>query len=592
MLSSRFGIPKETLLALHSEIAPQTQPAWDQPLEPEVAKRIVHRLLKPTITSDADALHPIRAEQGASSPTPPPHPVPPTTPSGDGGRGKVPAMPGLDTLRRHLLARGTARPDEDDDKVPAETDQDEGEAGSSGATGAEVERRWAAWLLEGRGRQELRAALLDARLAALAGLFDRHVSPGPLPSRERALAELAEAARALSDSGGAHTSPHLVDGILRCLAACPGDVLPWCVLVRAVPSKWLLDYANDVERWARDHASQHMDTPSMGRCIAVARAAVACGEMRMAHTTLGEWLRSADSIDLRRERADLAERYRQSIMATSRFFDRWTRRLDCEVGRGSFAMVLPVIDDITGEKHALKHTLLLDALGTDQRASEALLDSEARMLKDLLGLDGVPRFIDRPNSEVLVCEWIEGSTLAELLRHRSAAVPWTPQDIARLGRRLAEVLVRVNERFPGFVHNDLAPRNVMVPNSRPEAAVLIDLGLAAHAERSISSIIDDLDLELRATYQAPEVREGSRGTSRGDMYSLGLMLLEILLSGEPMPVGPSAVQDSVARVTYGSRDAISRNLGGVLRHLLLPTADQRPSTWLAVAARFAEVLDA
>ena len=244
-----------------------------------------------------------------------------------------------------------------------------------------------------------------------------------------------------------------------------------------------------------------------------------------------------------------------------------------------------------GEQHALKHSLLLAAIGNDQRASEFLFDREARLLKDLGGLDGVPQFVARPSDEALVCHWIDGQTLAELKSRGGAGAVWTHQDVAHLGGRLATVLSHIAERLPGFVHNDLAPRNIMLPGGRPEEAVLIDLGLAAHSAHSMMTIVDELDLDLRATYQAPEVRDGEVGTARSDMYSLGLLLLEMLLPGELPPAVPSAVQDALRRTRLSSGSAASQRLADVLGRLLNQIANHRPKSWHEVSYDMSKVLN-
>ncbi|MBK5968405.1 hypothetical protein CCR91_06370 [Thiorhodovibrio winogradskyi] len=232
-----------------------------------------------------------------------------------------------------------------------------------------------------------------------------------------------------------------------------------------------------------------MVTPSMGRCIAVARAAKKQGELKTAHHILCEWLRHADSLDLRRERADLAEEYLHNILAKKHFFGRWSRLHDLDIGRGSFALVLPVLDDNTGERHALKHTLLLDTISSDQRASNRLFDREARLLEELLGVEGIPRLLARPSNEALVCEWIDGLTLAEIFGQSQSKTAWYSEDVLRLGFRLSSILAAIDERLRGFVHNDIAPRNLMLPGGRPEATVLIDLGLAAHDDYSVLTLV-------------------------------------------------------------------------------------------------------
>ncbi|MFY9976098.1 MAG: S1 RNA-binding domain-containing protein [Chromatiaceae bacterium] len=629
VLSARYGVTRADIVSLFRRLMGCEPPNWSQPLDLADASRMVATLtdtvqslgrdggdslrgvVSPPITEPEAARElPLAvggsAEQNEASwsstgpgALPPPlelapaaeRPLSSSCACNKGGS----TAPEYFVLRELLRSQGAERPYEDDEGSAG--DSNRSDMGGGAALRANVDdsdllEQWNAWLHNGEDSDAVCALLIDSGFSAVAGLLKPHIAPGVIPAQEGALTELARVSRALTRNGGQIGSAETVDAILRCLVAVPNDVLPWCLLGRAVAQNWLVEHADDVEGWMREHANTPVDMPSMGRCIAVARAATDLGDLKLAHRTLGEWLRHADSIDLRRERTVLGERYRQDILARRRFFDRWTRRVDRDVGRGSFALVLPVTDGGAGEQHALKHLLLLDALGNDLRAGEALFDREARLLQDLLGVDGIPRFIARPSPEALVCAWIDGRTLADLLRDRGALATWTPTDVARLGHRLATVLADVDLRLKGFVHNDLAPRNLILPDDRPETAVLIDLGLAAHSEHSVLTIVDALDLDLRVTYQAPEVREGSPGTVLSDMYSLGLVLLEVWLSGEALPGSPSDVQAALHRLLARGSGGVSRRLGQVLKTLLQQSPDRRPSTWLAVATDFSEIFDA
>jgi eukaryotic-like serine/threonine-protein kinase len=82
----------------------------------------------------------------------------------------------------------------------------------------------------------------------------------------------------------------------------------------------------------------------------------------------------------------------------------------------------------------------------------------------------------------------------------------------------------------GIVHGDVKPSNIML--KRTGNAKLIDIG--ATFER------DDAPLHPTCTpaYAAPEVLDGSEGSARSDLASLGYVLIE-MLSGAPPFVGPT-----------------------------------------------------
>jgi ribosomal protein S1 len=624
-LSSRQKMSRAALQSRFQQILGREPPAWEKPLELADAQQLVaalaHEVRPPAAAASAaprSSLSPAaeslpldtriaRAAPSASA-SPASEPAPRSedalTQSREPASAAPPQLPGMAALRRHLLAPRAQRVDEprrddarrdgferDGDRFERRTPSSAGRpparASAAAAPEGELERAWKAFLFEATGHDELVNALLEAGLTALAGLLDRHVLPGRIPAPEWALSELARAAR--PSSSGGHASPRAVDGILRCLAALPNDVLPWAALAGALPPAVFLARADELERWVGEHAREPLTTPSVGR-LAVARAAQALDRLPLAHAALGEWLRVTSNDALRRERHALGQRYRQQIAATTRFFERWTRRRDREFGSGSFALVLPVIDDESGATHALKHAMLLDAVGSNHADGQALFDRESRMLQDLLGVDGIPRFVARPDARVLVCEWIEGRTLSKHLEARNAAAGWGSREVLRLGHRLARVLEEIERRLPGFVHNDLAPHNVILRSERPETATLVDLGLAMHDDASLSSIIDDLDLDILKAYRAPEVCDGLRPSPQSDMYSLGLLLLQTLSSERPSH-GPAAVRQALLRCSSFGRDDLTRRLARLLGQMLAPTPEQRPSCWRSVSDQLAEMAD-
>lgn len=142
----------------------------------------------------------------------------------------------------------------------------------------------------------------------------------------------------------------------------------------------------------------------------------------------------------------------------------------------------------------------------------------------------VPRFVaagDLARTPYLVVEWIEGRSLEELLK----GAPVKPEIAARYGAAVADALHSLHGQ--GGRHLDLKPENVIVRASGE--AVLIDFGMAHHAQ-----VPDLLAEEKRfasgsAPYVSPEQVQGERSDSRSDLFALGVMLYE-MVSGE-LPFG-------------------------------------------------------
>lgn len=156
----------------------------------------------------------------------------------------------------------------------------------------------------------------------------------------------------------------------------------------------------------------------------------------------------------------------------------------------------------------------------------------------------VPRLVaagDVAEQPYLVMERVEGRSLKEW----SDRAPLPAAEVARLGAAVATALHALHEQEA--VHLDLKPSNVLL---RPTGqAVLIDLGLAAHAHYP-----DLLAEELRrpigsAPFISPEQVLGIRGDPRSDVFALGVILYELATGQLPFgaPTSPAGLRKRLFR---------------------------------------------
>ena len=135
----------------------------------------------------------------------------------------------------------------------------------------------------------------------------------------------------------------------------------------------------------------------------------------------------------------------------------------------------------------------------------------------------------------LVMEFIEGRTLRGLLNDEGGFLP-VPRALG-LTRQMLYALAYAHER--GIVHRDLKPANLIVQNlpQQPEHLKVLDFGFAKFLPGS------ELDLGAQLTraghtfgsppYMSPEHATGSPVDGRSDLYSVGILLFEMLTGARP-----------------------------------------------------------
>jgi eukaryotic-like serine/threonine-protein kinase len=192
------------------------------------------------------------------------------------------------------------------------------------------------------------------------------------------------------------------------------------------------------------------------------------------------------------------------------------RRIDA----GGMGEIWEADDTLLGRRVAVK--VLAEELAND-RVALRRFRREARATAKLAH-PNVTRVFDFVNGEApfLVLELLEGQTLAERLR-RGGPVP--PVEAARIAIAVAESLDAAHRA--GILHRDIKPGNVML--TAGGGVKVMDFGIAAAWEAHSTT---GEQLLGTATYIAPERVGGGRASPAADIYSLGVVLYE-MLTGRP-----------------------------------------------------------
>ncbi|HWA37378.1 MAG TPA: serine/threonine-protein kinase [Burkholderiales bacterium] len=197
-----------------------------------------------------------------------------------------------------------------------------------------------------------------------------------------------------------------------------------------------------------------------------------------------------------------------------------------ELGRGAMGVVYKATDSVLERTVAVKTVnMALERDGADRY--EARFYQEARAAGGLNHPNIVTVYDVGKSGEVvfMAMEYIEGPELRTLI------VEGRPRPVSRamsIAAQVADGLTYAHQH--GVVHRDVKPANIMVPVDGP--VKITDFGIARM--RSAASDLTQTGVMLGSPkYMSPEQVIGKRADHRSDIYSLGVILYEMLTGSTP-----------------------------------------------------------
>ena len=136
----------------------------------------------------------------------------------------------------------------------------------------------------------------------------------------------------------------------------------------------------------------------------------------------------------------------------------------------------------------------------------------------------------------IVMEYVDGESLASLV-HRAGALQ--ADEAAEIGAEIAAALAVAHRN--NMVHRDVKPGNVLI--DRQGQIKVTDFGIA-RAVNTTENLTQPGSVMGTATYFSPEQAQGQRIDPRSDVYSLGVVLYELVTGGPPFSA------DSPVAVAY------------------------------------------
>ena len=198
-------------------------------------------------------------------------------------------------------------------------------------------------------------------------------------------------------------------------------------------------------------------------------------------------------------------------------------QIESEIGSGAMGQVYLARYLKNGQKVAIK----VIAAGLRNSTAQARFQREAEVLKQLNHPNIVRFFVvsEFEGAPYYAMEFVEGEALDRLLERRGK-LPW--DDVVEIGKQVCSKLQHAHEK--GIIHRDLKPSNLMI--MKDGTVKLTDFGIAKDLD--VAQLTATNNTVGTAAYMSPEQCRGERNlTHKSDLYSLGVVLYELLVGSKP-----------------------------------------------------------
>jgi serine/threonine-protein kinase len=254
-------------------------------------------------------------------------------------------------------------------------------------------------------------------------------------------------------------------------------------------------------------------------------------------------------------------------------------RLDVKIGFGGMGSVYRAYRLLIGDEVAIK--ILHAQHSTEPQATERFR-REAQAAARLKHPNAVSVYDFGVTSDgllYLVMELVEGNSLRHIIRHQG---PLTPSAVSEVISQACAALQVAHQQH--IVHRDLKPDNIIVNVTITGLRVkVLDFGIAKLRDIAASNLTQTGSVMGTPHYMSPEQCLGEEIDSRSDLYSLGIVMYEMLAGVVPFnsPTSTAVVVQHVNKEPPSLRSinlSITPAVEAVVLHALAKRREDRPQT--------------
>ena len=242
-----------------------------------------------------------------------------------------------------------------------------------------------------------------------------------------------------------------------------------------------------------------------------------------------------------------------------------------KIGDGGMAFVYEAKDKLLNRTVAVK-VLRPEFVDDDEflakfkREAEAVASLSHQNIVNVydVGQDGKVHYI--------VMEYVDGQNLKEIIKNEGTLDEYTALDITK---QIAMALGAAHRK--GIIHRDIKPHNILISNDGRVVKVA-DFGIAKAVSNSTMTNIGSIIGSVH--YFSPEQAKGKFVSNNADLYSLGIVLYEMLIGkvpfrgDSPISIALQHINDEI-EFTQEEKIAIPQSVRNIIKKLTSKSSDDR-----------------